>query len=467
MSFNFIFFMFGAISSGVTGACLLLKWHMDGHQTHDLAWATAILSFAAGTIFAASQYDLESPSAGIFAVLLFWIFAAAMIVGTLSFRGQNVNQTILAACFLLALVLSFGLRLHHAHSMVVFTTVAAAIFIWTGWELRSIPFIGWLAALVFGLRGTFLLARPFLPAGEERALLALSSNAITLSAGLILLMGSVLRSHQLQLRHEQALAEANSALEQQADHLRILYEATSNALHRAEGAIQAKRRFIANMSHELRTPLNAVIGYSELISQRVGEADAKTLRNYADAAKDGGVEILGKISRILNYIEIDEQHCPAAEPFDPSEAVTAEVDRLRERLEAKELNVVCEIAAPPWPLQGGAATFGSIVGELLDNAVKAAPAGSSISIELTKRNSVSCLRISDRGPGIPEDFRRTIGESFNVDGDVYERGGDAQGLGLGLSLVARYARQIGAELAVKPNNPTGTVAEVSFSHEKP
>lgn len=467
MSHNFLFFVFGGISSGMAALCLLLKWHVDERRPYDLAWAIAILSYSVGVVLAAGQYDLQSVASGAGAVLMFWIFAVGMVIGNLSFAARRIPFGAIAAAFAVIMVLSFVLGLHRPGSLAVFTTCAAAIFLWTGWELRKLPSIGTLAMAVFFLRAAFLLIRPLLPASIDRAPLALSSNVITMATGLVLLFGSVLRSRDLLRQHEAALAEANRALQAHSGDLRQQNHATQQALHRAEAAVAAKRNFIANISHELRTPLTAVIGFTELIQHRTGGSDLADIKDYAACANQGGADMLRKVDRILEYVDIDGHQVPATDPFDPADAVRREVALHRAGLEGKSLalRLDLDLPAPPRPLKGNERLFRLILRELLTNAIKAAPARSGIAVALEHHGDLMRLRVADAGAGMPDSFIRTIGESFNVGGSAFDRGGDAQGLGLGLSLVTRYAQQVNAVLSFAPNVPTGTVALVDFPYE--
>jgi signal transduction histidine kinase len=73
------------------------------------------------------------------------------------------------------------------------------------------------------------------------------------------------------------------------------------------------------------------------------------------------------------------------------------------------------------------------------------------------------LRITDSGPGLSDKFLRTVGDLFNISENVLSRGGAKQGVGLGLSIAARYARLMGGTLTLERNQPNGTIARVLLS----
>ena len=86
---------------------------------------------------------------------------------------------------------------------------------------------------------------------------------------------------------------------------RTLADATA-ARRRAENASNAKSQFLANMSHELRTPLNAVLGFSEVIRDRMfGNTAMDRYSEYADSIHVSGSHLLGLINDILDVSKIE------------------------------------------------------------------------------------------------------------------------------------------------------------------
>jgi signal transduction histidine kinase len=73
------------------------------------------------------------------------------------------------------------------------------------------------------------------------------------------------------------------------------------------------------------------------------------------------------------------------------------------------------------------------------------------------------VSFADEGPGLPAGFLKTIGERFNILQPVLNRGGEVQGLGLGLSLAKRISDVVGGRLEFSANSPKGTVATLILS----
>src|SRR5258708_2286851 len=103
-----------------------------------------------------------------------------------------------------------------------------------------------------------------------------------------------------------------------------------------------------------------------------------------------------------------------------------------------------------WAL-GDPGSVARILRILLDNAVRASPAGGEIRVELQNGGSHASLSVCDQGPGIPADERELIFERFQRG---RETAGQA-GFGLGLAIGRELAERMGGELVVKPTSPPG------------
>ena len=467
---------FGAISTGAIALVFAFKWVLDGRRFFDLAWTGAILSYAVGIACLTFRISNGAVAAGYVAMVLFWIFVALMTMGNLSFSGRMVPWRAITIVTAIVTVISCAVGLQDLPWGLGFIgAVTAVLYFWTGWVLRKLATIGAFAFGIFALRAAMALVRPLFVGTPFLIHFSVASFTLNFVVSAVLLAGSLLYSRELLLAsreklrrsnealvaHEQELQESNRLLEVQAIRLERLGSDYASALQRAEQANRAKDSFISNMNHEFRTPLNAVLGFTELI-----QADATTNGNakiteYSGYAHDAGRMMLRNVDRILTFVALDSEQRPIeSQTFQPRQSVCGVIDTLKELATRRSATVVSEVDHCPDVWRGDEKAFRAIIDELLRNAIKAAPEGTSVIVHIAGDDHELMLRIVDSGPGLTDKFLRTVGDLFNISENVLSRGGAKQGVGLGLSIAARYARLMGGSLTLERNKPTGTIARV-------
>lgn len=188
---------------------------------------------------------------------------------------------------------------------------------------------------------------------------------------------------------------------------------------------------LSAVSHELRTPLTSVLGFAVTLEKRRSELSAETI--------DGIVVELGQAARRLDRLLAD----------------LLDVERLRRglvivRREPTDVaGLIGEVLAN-CPLDGravrlsgeslwaevDAAKVERIVENLVVNAVKHTPSESPIEVRVAAVGSDLLLVVADGGPGVANEYKEVVFETFNR-GATLPNG--APGVGIGLSLVARFA----------------------------
>lgn len=282
MNPNALVFLFGSISSSMIGLVFVYKWYVDGRRDYDFYWAWGHLAYGGAVFLAALHYALADDRLGMIAVALFWAYAALMIRANFAYLGLRGHVRILLALCAGCAVLSFSLGLYHIETgLIVFAPAAAALTLWTGWIMRSLPGIGRLALAVFALRAFWAAARPYVVDSPYLFEYSVVSFTLAFLTGAILLTGSLLRSRDTMLARDAELKESYGKLAEQTVRLERLSTDYASALERAERANRAKDAFISNMNHEFRTPLNAVLGFSELIRMEAERKGHGEMLEYA------------------------------------------------------------------------------------------------------------------------------------------------------------------------------------------
>ncbi|HXA19479.1 MAG TPA: two-component regulator propeller domain-containing protein, partial [Thermoanaerobaculia bacterium] len=211
----------------------------------------------------------------------------------------------------------------------------------------------------------------------------------------------------------------------------------------AEEANQAKSRFLANMSHELRTPMNAIIGFSEILIERLeSQIDAKSI-NFIRSILSSGKHLLEIINDILDLSKVEAGKMELLpETFPVKSAIESVCQVMRGMSTRKAITFAVEIAPGVTAIETDQAKFKQILYNLLSNAVKFSPSDSIVTIrahrlEATddRPESVS-IDVIDRGIGIAQENLTLIFEEFRqVDSTLNRQYG---GTGLGLSLVRKF-----------------------------
>src|SRR5207253_9042824 len=136
-----------------------------------------------------------------------------------------------------------------------------------------------------------------------------------------------------------------------------------------EAANRHKDEFLASMSHELRTPLNAVIGFSEVLLERMfGDINAKQ-EEYLQDILSSGRHLLSLINDILDLAKIEAGRMDLdVEEFDVAQAVDNAVVLVRERATRKGLMLDTSVDRRLGSLRGDQRKIKQVLLNLLSNA---------------------------------------------------------------------------------------------------
>lgn len=208
--------------------------------------------------------------------------------------------------------------------------------------------------------------------------------------------------------------------------------ATLQARDAAEEASRAKSEFIANISHELRTPLQSILGFSELGEAR-GQATPKLAAMFGDIHA-AGERMLALVNDLLDVSKIESavgtfhlERCDLRQLIAP---VVQELDPLLAR---RSVGLSCKLPDAPLSVKVDALRIQQVLRNVLANAIKFSPQGSTIQIEaeLDDEQQVHVL-VADRGPGIPPGELEEIFDAF-VQSSKTKDGSGGTGLGLAIS----------------------------------
>jgi signal transduction histidine kinase/putative methionine-R-sulfoxide reductase with GAF domain len=227
-----------------------------------------------------------------------------------------------------------------------------------------------------------------------------------------------------------------------------LFREIEDKSRQIEAANRHKSEFLANMSHELRTPLNAVIGFSEVLGERLfGELNEKQAE-YTDDILTSGRHLLSLINEILDLSKVEAGRMELElATFDLPLAIDNARTFVRERATKHGITLDVKVDERLGDFVGDERKIKQILLNLLSNAVKFTPEGGRIGINARQSNGEVEISVSDTGVGIAPEDQPKIFEEFRQVGTDYAH--KVEGTGLGLTLAKKFVELHGGRIWVE------------------
>ena len=218
---------------------------------------------------------------------------------------------------------------------------------------------------------------------------------------------------------------------------------------------EARTELIAMVTHELRTPLAVVRAYTDLLSEEpplVGRESRDLLRRRTrDEWHNRAIDQIERLDRLVDSI------LASVRPLEdrPSDVIPVDVGALLDEVVGglrpllRNHRVVIDAAVRRFAL-ADPPRLRQVVEHLVENAVKYAPPGTTISVATALVEGMVRIAVSDEGPGIPSEWRERIFEPY-ARRDTHT----ARGSGIGLFAAKRLSESMGAHLWCEPAEPAG------------
>ena len=229
------------------------------------------------------------------------------------------------------------------------------------------------------------------------------------------------------------------------DEVAPLVVALNALLQRLGQSLETQRAFVADAAHELRSPLTAL----KLQLQLLKRAGSETERSAAADALAAGIERAARlVEQLLALARSEPSAAAAAQRLDLSELVREAVADTVPLALSRGTQFELSAGQPVW-VDGDAAALRVLARNLADNAVRYAPRGARVEVQVSQPDGVPMLQVDDSGPGIPPAERERVFDRF------YRRGlTEESGTGLGLAIVRSVAQRHGATVALD-DSPLG------------
>jgi PAS domain S-box-containing protein len=207
-----------------------------------------------------------------------------------------------------------------------------------------------------------------------------------------------------------------------------------------------KNEFVSTVSHELRTPLTSIRGSLGLLEGGVGGAMSAKGLELVRIARSNADRLIRLINDILDLEKMEAGKLELKiTPVDAGELIAATFDGIRAVAEQRGVRLESRVTCDDH-MAGDRDRLIQVLTNLVSNALKFAPEGSTVSVRATARDAGGVrITVEDAGPGIPSEMLDRLFKKFQqLDGsDTRARGGTGLGLAISRTIVEQHGGRIG------------------------
>lgn len=228
-----------------------------------------------------------------------------------------------------------------------------------------------------------------------------------------------------------------------------------------------RRDFVANVSHELKTPITSIKGFVETLQE--GVDDEQTRNRFYDIVLMETDRLIELVEDILTLSLLETEEAIGDLPNEwikPDEILLETIELASTLAESKSMTLHTHIESQLPQIAFKGEYFKQMCLNLLDNAIKYSPEGSSVFVTLKKEENRICLEVADQGMGISKKDQERIFERFyRVEKG---RGRKEGGTGLGLAIVKHIVQSQGATIQIEstPGKGSRFIVVIPLSDER-
>jgi two-component system, OmpR family, sensor kinase len=244
------------------------------------------------------------------------------------------------------------------------------------------------------------------------------------------------------------------------DELGHLAETFNELLARLEASLVQQRQFMADASHELRTPVTTTRTAAAVALQQE-HRDETEYRETLKIVEEQAARLSRVVDDLFTLARADAGSYPVrSTPMYLDEVVDEVVRAARVVAATREVSMESAVV-PSAAFTGDEELVRRMIGNLVDNAVRHAPPGSTVRVELDEAGTGFAIAVKDQGAGVPAEIRALIFERF-FRGDMSRRSLAQDGAGLGLALARWIARAHGGDVVLARSSPSGSTFVISL-----
>ena len=239
----------------------------------------------------------------------------------------------------------------------------------------------------------------------------------------------------------------------------LTLESLRNADEKEKAAVLAKNEqlranLLRSISHDLRTPLTSISGNADTLLHCYDVLDDQTRKQIFSDIYDDAQWLIGLVENLLSITKIADGNVKLHLSDQVVDDIISEALRHIDRRSA-EHHITMNCGEIPLLVRVDAGLIMQVLINLVNNAIKYTPAGSTIQITAIQRGNVAEICVSDNGAGIPNELKERVFEMFFTGSNPTSDSRRSLGLGLSLCQVIVHAHH--GKMTLKDNLPHGCI----------
>lgn len=248
-------------------------------------------------------------------------------------------------------------------------------------------------------------------------------------------------------------------------HQKAALQAEKEKNEALEKAMDMKDEFLSLISHEFRTPLNVINTAIQALNYLCGSELSDRSKRYINTIRQNTFRQLRLVNNLLDITRADAGRIKIHKKnIDIVFLTNSIVESVHTYSSQKRIRIIFNSSVEKKVIAIDDEKYERILLNLLSNAIKFTPEGKSITVKLRALKNNIRIEVKDNGIGIPKDKVDVIFERFGqVDSSLSRQ---AEGSGIGLSLVKRFVDALGGTISVKSKVGKGSKFIIILPNEK-
>ena len=229
---------------------------------------------------------------------------------------------------------------------------------------------------------------------------------------------------------------------------------------------QVQQAFLSNITHELRTPLTSISGALDLLGSPILQGDDRQRERLLEMARRNVRRLASLIGNLLDLEQLAANQTQLRlrnQPIAPLVTIALKLNQPADNHRIR--SAVTPADERLWAIVDGDRLV-QVLSNLFSNALKFSPESAPVTVALERRDQAVRITVTDRGPGVPEEFRPLMFDRFALaDASSARR---TQGSGIGLAVVRELVEKMGGAVGYQPGpDGVGACFYVDFPVSEP